>query len=366
MKGIRTIAVAALVAVANPLAAQKPQVILDDVLCRGCQLRFDTTLVIGGEDSPVREMSERNPLRVGGLVWLTPTRSPHAFDVFDSQGRPLGERAWRGSGPAEALSVLWRGVTPSGAILGYDDGNSRFFRIEPGQPPVALARVTNPLSVGWEGDLLVVSDSVVWVSAAPRQFGTAYPATAFNAYTGEVLATIGDPFELTSRGFDGGDLTGKLVVLSHSGRGTVLATSILDYTIREYDLDGVLLGAWVREGSRENHLAAGEPQHWSESVVFDVLPVGDGQVMSLVRVPDRRVDWENLSYNPATTGEEDITDVIIEVLDLDRGVVLYRARYDAVTQGAVHGSHREVIWFSLEDGWPTATLTTFHFQEGRQ
>lgn len=255
-------------------------------------------------------------------------RTPDGMPVFDSTGQLIASVGRLGSGPSEFRSIQSLAVGPGDTVHVFDAGNQRHSILGPD-----LEVVRSFPSLGSTYDAVVLSTGqVVRNASVPMDDLWGLPLHLIAPTDGRRVRSFGrDPNEP----FVPDDAWAGRRELTAGPRGTVYAARRNEYRIEKWDTSGAFLGGfvrnadWFRPYTRPPRLG---PEAAPSPSLERIHRDSSNRLWILITVPDRH--WRRnlrpagrgprLRYEP--THPNGIFDTVIEVLDLDTGVLLMSQR----------------------------------------
>ena len=331
---------------AGPDAVQTTRVRDAEEVCVSCiELALETT--VGDTEGPgVIEESQFVGSDQLGRFWVT---QRDYLAVFDSDGTFVAKVGQRGKGPLEFTNPL--------AILGNDQGEIAIF--DPGNSRVTM--VDTSFQLVRELSVPIVASSVLALPGRDRYLLTGVvPAEASMVQPLHILegSRITRSFGRTE---DSGFI-GDMKRLAADDRGRVFAADMYAYRVDAWTVDGQLISQFERPGlwTPPEHGQPAPPTPADPdlpSLLAAIQVSGDRYLWVVSWVPQEDAR-EHLYQKGRILDFDDwnaVYDSVIEIIDVDTGLIIARTRHPEVIGGFLAGGFAHGP-LPMEDGTPRIAI----------
>lgn len=358
----------AIVACSPTIGTAQDVIRLDDVECPACTISLDRVGELGGGAERLWSVGSIALGAYGQVYVYMPADGRIA--LFDYQGRLLRSFGNPGDGPGEFSGRQTLAVDPNGQVHAFKSGGMRETVLDSAlRTLLSTKRMPfSPFTKAPVGDGLLV--------AAQPLMGDTGSTETLHVLDSErnVLRSLDpQPAALSPFPFRR-DALRRMVVTAGADAETFWVAHFQRYRIEHWHVDGRLLHVFERAPAwfqpwREYRSDERGASPFVDALVED----GQGRLWVTVRVADP--DWARLVW-PKHEGDgdpppiDDRIDTIVEVIDIDRSIVLASHRFDRATpMESPGGAGRLPVFFRWTDddvGFRHAELSRAVIHEPRR
>ena len=320
----------------KPVDSAAQQLVLEERLCRTCDVTLELVATILGNDSlggvsPTNTLVRRPDGQFVSSNWFNPAQ----LSVFDSTGRFLRAIGRKGSGPGEFQRIA-RPYGNGNHIYVVDLGNMRLTELD------SMYRVRSERSLPLRAEgLLPLPDGGYMANAevnTPERVGLPLHIVDSND---RLTRSFGVDTAIYGPGLRGRRMGRVFTGSSAKGLWSGRLTS---YTLEQWSRAGTLLRRldrrprWFTPYDRVRRI---DPDNAPQPVLRAISLSSDGLLYVLVSVPapEWRQYIQGVRLQPAAapmyrvTRADQLYDSMLEVIDVERGEVLVSRKFDAYLLG---------------------------------
>ena len=317
--------------------AQVRRLIPGEPTCAECSVALEPITSLADVGTPASFSDYISIMRGADGQWIviSPIAS-HQMSVFAPSGAFLRIVGRQGAGPGEYRLALPAGVDERGMLHVLDPLNARYTVLSPDFTPhvetqLAILRVSSTLLLK-SGELVVNA-----VQRTPQHAGLPLHVLSQRGWVrsfGRGNVSYRSDSEQVLRRVLAPD-TGRTFWASHTSAYVIERWSVDGELLAVYSVDAEWFKPWHRRQGPSDVLPA-------EPTVSGIWPLGEDRVLVIIHIGDasfRPLAPAGGSGHRTLSGDDAhrIMDTIVDVIDLRRGVVIVRQRFDRVLY-AVRGS----------------------------